>query len=151
MPPLKTGRGLSEMGWILTQGDRVTISNYRDKVLVLDLYATWCMPCRESIPHLVDLQKRYGPDGLAIVGLNVGGPDDRVAVPAFAREFRITYTLGFPERELSDLLLSDSDAIPQTFVFNRQGQLTRRFIGYGESTASELEGTIRSAINTRGD
>jgi len=148
MPPINGSKSIAQMGWALPEGNRITVANYRDKVLVLDFYATWCMPCRDSIPHLIDLQNRYGPQGLAIVGLNVGGPDDREAVPAFAREFKIRYPLGFPDQELGDLLLSDNSAIPQTFVFDRSGRLVQRYIGYGESTASELEQTIRGALTS---
>jgi thiol-disulfide isomerase/thioredoxin len=148
MPPINTNKSLGQMGWALPEGNRITVSSYKDKVLVLDFYATWCMPCRDSIPHLIDLQNRYGPQGLAIVGLNVGGPDDREAVPAFARGFKIQYALGFPDQELADLLLSDSDAIPQTFVFDRRGQLVQRYVGYGDSTAGELEQAIKGALTS---
>jgi thiol-disulfide isomerase/thioredoxin len=149
MPPLKGTESIGQMGWALIDGQRVTIASFVGKVLVLDFYATWCLPCRESIPHLVELQKRYGSQGLAIVGLNVGGPEDREAIPGFAREFKMQYFLGFPDQSLTDLLLSDRDAIPQTFVFDRQGHLIKRYIGYESSMAHELEGTIRAALTSR--
>ena len=120
MPPLKAN---SEMGWSLANGDRARLSDYRGKVLVLDFYATWCEPCRASIPRLKALQQKFGPAGLEIVGLNVGGPDDRVKVADFARELAIAYPLGFPDQSLTDLFLSDDQTIPQTFVFSRDGQL----------------------------
>lgn len=148
MPPLKSGPSLAQMGWDSNDGKHATISSYRDQVLVLDFYATWCAPCRDSIPHLIDLEKRYGPKGLVVVGLNVGGPDDLAEVPRFAREFKIQYPLGIPEQALSDLLMSDSDAIPQTFVFDRQGRLVQRYIGYGYSTADQLEETIKAALKS---
>jgi thiol-disulfide isomerase/thioredoxin len=153
-PPLRGNAGAADMGWVLRgptdaqkhDAQRGKISDYRGKVLVLDLYATWCEPCRESIPHLITLQRSYGEQGLQIIGLNVGGPDDRVEVADFARKFGIQYPLGFPDKSLEDLLLSDNDSIPQTFVFDRKGEAVKRFIGYGESTADELEQTIRSVI-----
>ena len=86
------------------------------------------------------------PAGLEIVGLNVGGPDDRVKVADFARELAITYSLGFPDKSLTDLFLSDDQTIPQTFVFSRDGQLAKRFIGYQESIGVELEKVIESAV-----
>ena len=143
MPPLN---GHSDMGWTLNDGKRVTSADYRGQVLVLDFYATWCAPCRESIPHLIALQQNYGPGGLQIVGLNVGGPDDRIKVTDFARELGIHYPLGFPDQALTDLFLSDNQTIPQTFVFGRQGQLVKRFIGYQESTGTELERVINEAV-----
>ncbi len=143
MPPTKAD---PEMGWVLADGARSRLTDYANKVLVLDFYATWCLPCRRSIPHLASMQERFGPRGLQVVGLNVGGADDRVKVPAFAREMNIQYPLGFPDKPLSDFFLSDDQAIPQTFVFGRDGQLVQRFIGYEPATGVEMEKVIQTAL-----
>jgi len=145
MPPLKSGT-LSETGWVSEDNLHSKLADYHGKVLVLDFYATWCLPCRESVPHLTELQRRYGSQGLEVVGLNVGGPNDRIKVADFAREFHIKYPLSFPDKSLTDVLLSDSDAIPQTFVFDRQGLLVKRLIGYDEASGKELEQVIETAI-----
>ena len=144
MPPLKAED--AEMGWTLVDGRRARLADFRGQVLVLDFYATWCAPCRKSIPHLSALQRHSSTNGLQVVGLNVGGPDDRVKVAAFAAEFSIPYPLGFPDKPLSDFFLSDDDSIPQTFVFDRGGQLVKRFIGYDDSVPNELERVIQSAL-----
>lgn len=146
MPPLKTEGAGSEMGWTLVDGRRARLADFRGRVLVLDFYATWCTPCRKSIPHLSEVQRHSNTKGLQVVGLNVGGPDDRLKVAAFAAEFNIPYPLGFPDKPLSDLFLSDDDSIPQTFVFDRGGQLVKRFIGYDDSMPKELERVIQSAL-----
>lgn len=146
MPPLRAEGLGSEMGWTLVDGRRARLADFHGQVLVLDFYATWCSPCRKSIPHLSDLQRHSSAQGLQVVGLNVGGPDDRVKVAAFAAEFNIPYPLGFPDKPLSDLFLSDDDSIPQTFVFDRGGQLVKRFIGYDDSMPKELERVIQSAL-----
>ncbi len=146
MPPIKTD---SELGWLTGDGQRQKLADYRGKVLVIDFYATWCVPCRESIPHLITLQDRLGPRGVQVVGLNVGGADDRVKVPQFARDLGVNYPLGFPDQAVMDLFLSDDQTIPQTFVFSREGQLLKRLIGYEASTAVELEKAIASGIDTK--
>ena len=139
----------SDLGWALSNGERAKFADYRGKVLVLDFYATWCAPCRESIPRLIALQRQYGPTGLEIVGLNVGGADDRIKVVDFAKEMGIQYPLGFPDKSLTDRFLFDDQTIPQTFVFGRQGQLRSRFRGYKESFGKELEKAIQFQIAER--
>ena len=145
MPPLN-GASLANMGWESDDGKRAVFSEYRGKVLVLDFYATWCEPCRYSIPHLIGLQKKHEDKGLLVVGLNVGGPGDDQLVPAFAKEFGIQYTLAKPDEDLVTLLLSDYDAIPQTFVFDRQGQLVDRFVGFSSQTGERIDAAVESAL-----
>lgn len=147
MPPSRTS-SLDKMGWELSDGRRSLFSDYRGKVLVLDFYATWCMPCRDSVPHLIGLQKQYENQGLVVIGLNVGGPGDEEEVPAFAKHFGIQYTLAKPDEDLTTFLLSDADAIPQTFVFDRQGQLVERFIGFGPGTGERLDAAVESGLKT---
>jgi cytochrome c biogenesis protein CcmG, thiol:disulfide interchange protein DsbE len=144
MPPSQPGN--SDLGWNVANTQHVRLADYKDKVLVLDFYATWCDPCRASIPNLIDLQKRYGPQGLQVVGLNVGGPDDPAEVPAFARELKIQYQLGIPDPELEQLYMDDSGSIPQTVVIDRKGAIQKRFVGYSEEVNEELESAIQKSL-----
>ncbi|HKP45754.1 MAG TPA: TlpA disulfide reductase family protein, partial [Pyrinomonadaceae bacterium] len=139
------------VSWIDNNNGRKNLSAYAGKVVVLDFYATWCQPCRLSIPKLNALQQQLGPDGLTVIGLNVGGADDRIKVNAFARELNIQYQLGFPDKALTDLFFADDETIPQTFVFSRNGQLTKRFVGFDEKAAAELEHTIELELKRTKD
>jgi len=147
MPPTRTS-SLTNMGWEFPDGKRSVFSEYKGKVLVLDFYATWCMPCRDSVPHLIGVQKKYADRGLSVVGLNVGGPGDEQQVPAFAKEFGIQYPLAKPDEDLVSFLLGDDDGIPQTFVFDRQGQLVQRFLGFGPETGKYLDSAVETALQT---
>ena len=146
MPP--AGGSLNTLGWNADGGKRSVFSDFKGKVLVLDFYATWCEPCRRSIPHLVGLQDKYADQGLHVIGLNVGGPDDEEKVPAFAKEFSIQYTLAVPDDELVTFLLANNDAIPQTFVFDRQGQLAERLIGFGPNAGDRIDHAVEAALKT---
>ena len=127
--------------------ERRAVSDYKGKVVVLDFYATWCEPCRAETPRLVQLQRNYGANGLQVIGLNVGGDEDRAEVPGFAKEFSIPYPLGFPDDDLVDRYLTDNQSIPQTFVFNRNGDLVKRFVGYNLTSSAELEDVIKQALS----
>ena len=134
------------VGWKLDNNQRAQLSDYKGKVVLLDFYATWCEPCRLETPHLVQLQKQYGEQGLQVIGLNVGGDDDRAEVPAYAEQFGIQYPLAYPDDELVDNLLGGNQSIPQAFVFDRSGHLIKRFIGYSDNSAIELENVVKAAV-----
>ena len=97
---------------------------------------------------MVGLQSKFGVQGLQVIGLNVGGPDDLPEVPAFAKEFGIQYPLAVPDDELVTFLLADNDAIPQTFIFDRQGQLAEHLVGFGPSAAGQIDSAIEAALKT---
>ncbi|HYG10557.1 MAG TPA: TlpA disulfide reductase family protein [Pyrinomonadaceae bacterium] len=133
--------------WTTLDGRRARGSDFQGKVLVLDFWATYCPPCRDEVPHLIDLQRRYGAQGLHVVGLNVGGDEDRPKVPAFIEEFGIQYALGYPDAQMSELFFADNSAIPQTYVYDRQGRLLKKFIGFDRDTMpAELERAVQEAL-----
>ena len=139
-------RPASVAGWTVDNNRAAKLSDYKGRVVVLDFYATWCEPCRAETPRLVQLQRDYGPSGLQVIGLNVGGENDRPRVPGFAKEFGIEYPLGFPDDTLVDQYLTDNQNIPQAFVFDRNGELVKRFVGYNSTSGGELERIIKGAL-----
>ena len=82
------------------------------------------------------------------MGLNVGGPDDRQVVPAFVKDFGIEYPQGFPDDQLAEGYMGNYDAIPQSFVFDRNGRLVKRFIGYDPSVDGELERVVKISLSS---
>ena len=133
--------------WTTLDGRRARGSDFQGKVLVLDFWATYCPPCRDEVPHLIDLQRRYGAQGLHVVGLNVGGEEDRPKVPGFIEEFGIQYALGYPDAQMSELFFAGNSAIPQTYVYDRQGRLVKKFVGFDRDTMpAELERAVQTAL-----
>src|SRR5690349_2214209 len=80
--------------WELTDlnGKLIRSSDFRGKVLILDFWATWCVPCRVEIPHFVELQKQYGNKGFTVIGVSLDeqGPD---VVKRFVKQFRVNYPI----------------------------------------------------------
>ncbi len=148
MPPTEKASSINNMGWTFSDKKRSLFSEYKGKVLVLDFYATWCDPCRRSVPHLVGLQKKYTDQGFTVIGLNVGGPGDERKIPQFAKELGINYPLAMPDEDLSTFLLSDEDGIPQTFIFDRQGKLVYRLVGFGPASGSKIDDAVETALKT---
>ena len=135
--------------WTTLDGRRAKGADFQGKVLVLDFWATYCPPCRDEVPHLIALQRRYGAQGLHVVGLNVGGAEDRPKVPEFIEEFGIQYALGYPDDQMSDLFFADNSAIPQTYVYDRKGRLAKRFVGFDEKISAELERVVQAALEEK--
>jgi thiol-disulfide isomerase/thioredoxin len=138
------GRG----GWTLDNNQRAQLADFKGKVVVLDFYATWCEPCRAETPRLVELQRQYATQGLQVIGLNVGGEDDREQVPVYAKEFGIQYPLAFPDDELADGYLGNNQNIPQAFVFDRSGNMVKRFVGYSDDSGAELERVVKASLTS---
>jgi len=149
MPPAKSASNPANAeSFTLMNDERAKLSDYQGKIVVLDFWATYCPPCREEAPHLDALQKKFADKGLIVVGLNVGGPDDRPLIPDFTDKLKLKYTFGFPDPEMIDLYMGSDDRIPQTLVFNRKGSLIKHFVGYDETVAPELDRTIEKAVTS---
>ena len=145
LPPLKD---IENLGWTISGEKRETLADYRGKVVVLDFWATYCPPCLEEIPHLNSLQNKYG-ERLQVIGLNVGGDEDKPKIPAFVERLKISYALGVPEDELIRILFGSDDVIPQTFVFNREGKLTKKIVGFDEIEKINLDNAVEQALNEK--
>ena len=144
LPPMKN---IENLGWILFDNKAEKLGDYKGKVVVLDFWATYCPPCLEEIPHLNELQNKYAE--LQVVGLHVGGEEDNLRVPKFVKKLKINYVVAHPEDELIRILFGDNSAIPQTFVFDRNGKLLKKFVGFDNIIKMNLDETIESAINER--
>ena len=97
---------LSEMSWTDADQRVQKLSDLRGKAVILDFWATFCPPCRQEIPHLNSLIAKYGSDNLLVVGLNVGGEEDRVEIPKFVKSTKLDYPIAFPEDRKSTRLNS---------------------------------------------
>ena len=151
MPPTKP---IEEMTWTKfngstnADGDTQKLKDLQGKVVILDFWATYCPPCIEEIPHLKELQKKYGKENLEVIGLHVGGEEDRPKVPAFVEKLKIDYVLATPENELTRFIFGKETAIPQTAIFDRQGRLVKKIIGFDEQIKKELDAAVEQTIKT---
>jgi cytochrome c biogenesis protein CcmG, thiol:disulfide interchange protein DsbE len=152
--PFQPSKPIEEMMWTNfngmtnTEGEEVKLKNLQGKVVILDFWATYCPPCLEEIPHLKELQKKYGRENLEIIGLHVGGADDRPKVPSFVEKLKIDYPLATPEDELMRFIFGGETAIPQTAVFDRKGRLVTKIIGFNAKIKKDLDAAIEKALNT---
>lgn len=133
-------------------GSPLKLSDYSGKVLVVNLWATWCGPCKAEIPELVKLYKELHPKGLEILGLSTENPDTSAnAVRKFVSDYDMNYRVGWAPPEVSMTLMQDRNAIPQSFVIGRDGRIIRRFVGFSVSTTPpQLRQAVEQAFNEKG-
>jgi len=127
---------------------RIKLSDYAGKVLVVNLWATWCGPCRMEIPELVKLHKEYRAKGLVVVGLSTENPEaSEEGVRRFARDYKMDYPVGWVTQDVAIALMQGRDAIPQSFVISRDGRILKRFVGFSAtSTPQQLKDVIEEAL-----
>jgi len=124
------------------------IEDKKGKILLLNLWATWCGPCRAEMPELVAMQEKYKDQNFEIVGLN---SDDETpeAVKAFVERMQLNYTIAWTDEKLMGelLKLSKFNGIPQTFVIDREGHLRGVFVGGGPKVINQLKDLVEKTIN----
>ncbi len=153
--PLPLAKPLEEMTWAEfdgktnMDGNTKKLKDLQGKVVILDFWATYCPPCLVEIPHLKELQAKYGKENLEVIGLHVGGADDRPKVPQFTEKLKIDYTLATPENELTRFVFADTDSIPQTAIFDRKGKLIKKIVGFDVEIKGVLDATIEQTVNAK--
>ena len=135
-----------------TNGTPIRLSNYSGKVLLVNLWATWCGPCRLETPELVKLHKEYQPRGVEMVGLSTENPDaSEQRVIDFVKAYNVDYHVGWATPEVALTLMQGRESIPQSFIITREGRIFKRFIGFSpSSTPPQLRQAIEEALAAKG-
>jgi len=110
-------------------GKNQRLAQWRDRVLVINFWATWCEPCREEIPVLIRVQAKYALNDVQIVGISV---DSAAKVRKFASEYRIAYPLligGLDAIDLTRRLGNNAGGLPFTVVLDRGGKVVKTRLG----------------------
>ena len=129
-------------------GQKVTLSSYRGKVVLLDFWATWCVPCRDEIPHFIELQNRYGDQGLQIIGVSMDdGPEP---VRDFQKSFKMNYPVLMGNAKTGELY-GGILGLPVSFLIGRDGRIVARHIGATSPAVFEKEimGLLRGRDDSR--
>jgi len=129
-------------------GNTLKLSDYSGKVLLVNLWATWCGPCRMEIPELVKLHQEFQGQGFEVVGLSTENPDTSAAsVREFVRAFNMPYAVGWATTDVEMTLMGQNGNIPQSFLIARDGRVLKRFIGFSpDSTPLKLRQAVTDAL-----
>jgi thiol-disulfide isomerase/thioredoxin len=125
-------------------GHKVALSDFKGKVIILDFWATWCVPCKAEIPGFIDLQSKYGKDGLQILGLSVDDPIDKLK--PYVADMKMNYPV--LQGKGNDAVLDAYEpipSIPTSVVIARDGKVCARHVGIAPMDIFEKE--IKSLLD----
>lgn len=105
-----------------------SLDDYAGEVVLLNIWATWCGPCRVEMPSMQRLQEQLGPSGLRIVAVSVDDPGAAAKIRAFADELGLTFTLLHDPSKTIERTYQTT-GVPETFLIARDGTIRRRSIG----------------------
>ncbi len=125
-------------------GQPLNLSDYGGKVIVLDFWATWCAPCRDEIPHLVQLQGKYHQQGLQVVGISMD--DAPKPVREFYQQFKMNYPVALGNQKVAEAY-GGILGLPIAFLIGRDGRIHAKYVG--EINMSVLEQEIKMLLQAK--
>lgn len=143
VPPGKLqGKAAPDFSLVTTTGQTMKLSDFQGKAVLLNFWATWCEPCKVEMPWFVDLQKKYGPQGLQVIGVAMddASPKD---ISAFAQKMGVNYPILIGKEEVG-AQYGGIEYLPSTFYINRNGKVIEH--AFGLVSRSEIEANIERAL-----
>ena len=130
------------------EGGRVSLASLKGKVVVLDMWATWCGPCIAEMPEYAEFARKNQPKGVEVVGI-VFASGEPQEISDFVREHRIPYKQLLGPDELLDSFGANS-GFPTTFVIDAQGMIKLKLIGAAPQKFEKLQKAVDDALAARG-
>lgn len=127
----------------LLSGETFRLSNQKGKVVLMNIWATWCPPCREEMPDLVDLYNKYKDQGYVTLGVSIDEQGESVVRP-FMEEFNVNYPMYIDKEGTVMDKYGPTMGIPTTYIIGRKGKL--RYFAVGAVTKKELEPRIKELL-----
>lgn len=117
-------------------GRQLSLSSYRGKAVLLDFWATWCVPCREETPHFVELQQKYGDRGLQIIGVSMDDSADPVG--PFVAQFHVNYPIVMGTARTGEQY-GGVLGLPIAFLIDREGHIVSKHVGATDGAVFDRE------------
>jgi peroxiredoxin len=153
--PVALPQQLRDLKLQTLDGEALKLSDYSDKVVVVNLWATWCGPCKMEMPDLVKLNHEYKSRGLVVLGLatSYNEQNDQERVKNFIHTQNVDYKIVWDDGTLAAPLVQSvngAGVIPQSFVISRDGHIVKHFQGFSPySTPQLMRQAVEDALNNK--
>lgn len=126
----------------IIDSEPMSLNSLKGNVVILDFWASWCGPCRNSIPFYNEMHEKYADEGLVIIGLNVN--ENEATIRKSIEDLDIEYYVAMPENKLNAHF--QVQGIPSMYMFDREGKPIDNFVGYGPELDNKIESLIMDNI-----
>jgi cytochrome c biogenesis protein CcmG, thiol:disulfide interchange protein DsbE len=143
--PVRVGRPAPAYAAEVLDGERTSLEQMRGKPVLLNVWATWCHPCREEIPALEQLHQAYGGRGLQIIGVSIDQGGNEQGIREFMQEFGASYPVWLdPEGEVQTVF--STVGVPNTFLIDPEGNVVWKHVGPVAADDAELRRLIEKSL-----
>ena len=148
-PPARVEVGLEAPSYAARnlKGDSVSLALLRGKPVLLNVWATWCLPCKEEIPYLEKLHAEHVAKGLQIIGVSIDARGDEAKIESFANDFRMTYPIWRdPDERVNTRFLAIG--VPSTYLIDRDGVLRWKHLGTLRPTSAGFQAALEEVLKS---
>jgi len=124
------------------------LADYRGEVVMVNVWATWCLPCRVEMPSIEALQKAYAPKGLKILAVSIDDPGTDSTIRAFVKQYGLTFeVLHDPKGKISDIY--DINGYPETFIIGKDGIIRKKLMSATDWNSPEARALVDRLLTER--
>jgi thiol-disulfide isomerase/thioredoxin len=142
-PDEMLGQAAPELTLSSLGGASVSLNDFSGQVVLVNIWATWCGPCRIELPHIQDLHERYGNDGLAVLAINAGESEDQIR--RYLSQEGLTFRV-LLDPESQSLRTFSTSGIPTVVLIDREGIVRYGQVGYSPGSDQELEREVQALL-----
>ena len=132
---LKVGDVAPDFTLPAQDGKKISLSDYKGKVIIINFWSTWCPPCRKEIPDFIKLYNKYKDKGFIILGIS---SEDKARLKDFVQSNGINYPILIGDNSVAEAY-GGIQYIPTTFIIDRKGKISKKFIGFTAYDIFEAE------------
>ena len=144
-----SGQSSPELSLKDAAGKTYNLSDYRGKIVVLNFWATWCVPCKKEMPIFTEADKRYNQRGLVILAASLDDARTRKYVSKFAQTFKMEFPVLLDATTTTMQQLGLGDSVPSTLFFDQNGNLAGKIVG--QANKKDVLGRIERLLAHQGE